>query len=312
MSNGDNSNSPATRSSREAVREKALRVHAQQSRARVARRSALVVGVVAAVAVVGVVVAWAVGSSTNRPQLSPTSSNGDGFTVTDVAGLASSQADLGDPSSGAAEATPEGEGTPAPTETATPVVDIQVYVDYLSPGAREWQMANSTQLASWVDDGAVALSFHPVSMLTAKSNGTKYSLRAASAAACVATYEPQTFFKFHTALLTQQPDVDSDGMSDADLANLAQASGAEDPKRIRTCIEDGAFTGWVKSATERAVSGIEGTDLALTGTPMVVVNGQQYVGDLADAAEFNQFVLTSASGAYQKAQTATPSPTATP
>jgi hypothetical protein len=53
----------------------------------------------------------------------------------------------------------------------------------------------------------------------------------------------------------------------------------------------------VKGATERAISGIPGTNgLTLTGTPMVVVNGQQYVGDMTDAAEFSQFVLTSASG----------------
>jgi hypothetical protein len=41
---------------------------------------------------------------------------------------------------------------------------------------------------------------------------------------------------------------------------------------------------------------------------MVVVNGQQYVGDMTDAAEFSQFVLTSASGAYYKSQTRRPRP----
>lgn len=312
MSSDDNSNTPATRSSREAVREKAVRVKAQQARMRVVRRSAFVAALVAAVAVVAVVVTWAVGSSVNRPQLSPSATSGDGFAVTDISGMASQQGDVVAPDATATEPAAEGEATPTPTATAAPVVEIQVYVDYLSPGAREWQLTNSAQLASWVNDGAVALSYHPVSMLTAKSNGTKYSLRAASAAACVATYEPELFFTFHNALLTQQPDVDSDGISDVKLADLAQASGAQDPKKIRRCIEDGSFTGWVKDSTERAVAGIEGTELALTGTPMVIVNGQQYVGDPTDAAEFAQFVLTSESGAYQKAQTATPTPTPTP
>ncbi|MGO8609434.1 DsbA family protein, partial [Rhizobium johnstonii] len=86
------------------------------------------------------------------------------------------------------------------------------------------------------------------------------------------TYEPATFFAFHTALLTQQPEVDSDGISDTKLADLAIASGVEDPKQIRTCIEDQSYTSWVKSATERAVTGIAGTELALTGSPMVIVN----------------------------------------
>lgn len=310
MSSDDTPNAP--RSSREAVREKAVQVQAQQSRARVLRRSALVAGVVAAVAVITVVVTWAVGSTAGRPQLSPGNTTADGFVVTDVTGLAPAAGDMTDPGAATPDATTEGEATPAPTETGTPVVDIQVYVDYLSPGAREWQLANSAQLTSWVGEGAVALSYHPVSMMTAKSNGTKYSLRAAGAAACVANYEPATFFKFHTALLTQQPEVDSDGISDDKLADLAIASGAEDPKQIRACVQDGAFTTWVKSATERAVGGISGTNLALTGTPMVIVNGQQYVGDLTDAAEFAQFVLTSASGAYQKSQTATPTATPSP
>lgn len=311
MSSDDTPNAPESRSSREAVREKALQVQAQQSRARVIRRSALVAGVVAAVAVVAVVVTWAVGSAAGRPQLSPSNTTADGFVVTDVSGLAQSPAEMSETDPADPTATPEGEATPTPdpSATAAPAVDIQVYVDYLSPGAREWQLANAAQLASWVDDGAVTLSYHPVSMLTAKSNGTKYSLRAASAAACVATYEPPTFFAFHNALLTQQPEVDSDGISDAKLADLAIASGAADPKKIRTCIEDEAYASWVKSATERAVTGIAGTDLALTGSPMVIVNGQQYLGDPKDPAEFSQFVLTSASGAYQKSQTATPSPT---
>lgn len=312
MSSDDSSNAPSSRSSREAVREKAVQVLAQQSRARVIRRSALAAGVVAAVAVIAVVVGWAVSSTLNRPQLSPSKAVADGFVVTDVTGLVQSQAELVDPDAASAAPTTEGEATPTPSATETPIVDIQVYVDYLSPGAREWQLANAAQLASWVSEGAVQLSYHPVSMLTAKSNGTKYSLRAAGAAACVATYEPATFFSFHGSLLTQQPEVDSDGISDAKLADLAIASGAEHPTRIRSCIEEETFTSWVKAATERAVSGIEGTDLALTGTPMVIVNGQQYVGDLTDPAEFAQFVLTSASGAYQKAQSATPTPSATP
>ena len=49
------------------------------------------------------------------------------------------------------------------------------------------------------------------------------------------------FFAFNNALLTQQPDVDSDGLTDAELADLAIASGATTPKVVRECIEDQAF-----------------------------------------------------------------------
>ncbi|SFI20825.1 MULTISPECIES: DsbA family protein [Microbacterium] len=308
----DTPNAPSPRDRREAVREKAQQVRAQQSRARLVRRSALALGAVAAVAALAVVVTWAVSSAMGRPQLSPQNLDDDGFAVTSITGSLSA------PAAGAvAEATPTPTPTPTPaaeeTEAAgVPAVEIDVYVDYLSPGAREWQIANAQQMSSWVNDGAVTLAYHPVSMLTAKSNGTKYSLRAAGAAACVATHSPATFFTFNSELLTRQPAVDSDGFSDEELADLAQAAGVEDPKTVRSCIRDSAYISWVKDATERAVSGIPGTDgLGLTGTPMILVNGQQYVGVLGDPAEFSQFVLTSASDAFYKTQ-ATPTPTVSP
>ncbi len=166
-----------------------------------------------------------------------------------------------------------------PGATEQPVVDIRVYVDYLSTGSHDFQVANVQQLSKWVTEGAATLTYYPVAMLTAKSNGTKYSLRAAAAAACVATHSPDTFFAFNNALLAEQPEVDSDGYTDAELADIAQARGAQSPKVVRSCIEEQAFASWAKSATERALQGLPETkDVALTGTPMVLVNGVPYVG----------------------------------
>ncbi len=322
MSN-DSPNTPVPRDRREAVREKAQQVHVRQSRARLARRVSLAVGVVAVVAAVAVVVTWTVSSAVNRPQLSPTNVTDDGFAITTAALSMSQVAPVPPdadslPAPTATEGAPA-EGTPAeappveptPTPTARPVVDIRVYVDYLSPGAREWQLANAKQLTSWVGEGAVTLSYHPVAMLTAKSNGTKYSLRAAGAAACVATHSPDTFFSFSNELLNRQPAVDADGFTDQQLAEIAIASGASEPKTLRTCIESETYAAWARAATERAVAGIPDTDgVSLTGTPMILVNGEPYVGALGDPAEFSQFVLSSASDEFYKTQA--PTPTATP
>ncbi|KAA9085368.1 DsbA family protein [Microbacterium radiodurans] len=302
---------------REAVREKAQQVHTRQSRARLARRSGLGVLALGAVAAVAVVVTWTVSTAGARPQLSPTNASGDGFVVADVvSGAVSSDltAEAAVPVPTETPEAAEAEATPAPSTSAAPPVEIRVYVDYLSAGARDWQVANAAQLTSWVDDGAVTLSYYPVAMLTAKSNGTKYSLRAASAAACVATNSPDAFFAFNNELLVRQPEVDTDGYSDVQLADMAQATGVDATKQVRECIESGSYAAWAKSATERAVAGIPETDgLSLTGTPMVLVNGKQYIGDMSDPAEFSQFVLTSASDAYYRsAPTPTPTPTATP
>ena len=97
------------------------------------------------------------------------------------------------------------------------------------------------------------------------------------------------------------------------MADLAIASGASTPKVVRACIEEEDFAGWAKSATDRALAGIPGTDdVALTGTPMILVNGTQYVGALDDPAEFSQFVLTIASDSYYKTASPPPTPTPTP
>jgi hypothetical protein len=313
----DESQNGAVSERRDAVREKAQQVQARQSRARLVRRTTLGAAVIAVLAVVAVVVTWTVSSSASKPMMSPENVVDDGFMVTGVTGVGITS-DLGEANGSVegvetASPTPEPaaeEPTPTPTATDTPAVDIRVYVDYLSTSSRDFQVANAPQLTEWVNDGAATLTYYPVAMLTAKSNGTKYSLRAAGASACVAQHAPDYFFAFNQALLTQQPEVDSDGYSDKELAALAIATGLDGAKVVRSCIEDQSYASWAKTATERALQELPDTDgMALTGTPMVLVNGTQYVGKLDDPKEFAQFVLTVASDAYYKA---TPSPTPTP
>ncbi|MDR7186940.1 MULTISPECIES: thioredoxin domain-containing protein [Microbacterium] len=307
----DESQNAAPSERRDAVREKAQQVKARQSRARLIRRTSLVAVALAFVAVIAVVVTWTVSSSASKPTMSPASGVDGGFVVTDVTGAGvADDSSAGGLVEGEASTTPETEPTPTSTPTDAPAVDIRVYVDYLSTGSREFQLANMKQLSQWIDDGAATLTYYPVAMLTAKSNGTKYSLRAAGAAACVAQHSPDYFFAFNDALLRQQPEVDSDGLSDDELATLAQATGLDGGKVVRACIEDQSYASWAKAATEQALKELPGTDgVALTGTPMVLVNGTQYVGKLDDPKEFAQFVLTIASDAYYKA---TPTPTPTP
>jgi protein-disulfide isomerase len=314
MSSDETPNVPAARNSREAVREKAQQVHAQLSRARLMRR--VIIGLVAAVAIgaVGTAVAFAVGSSMSKPVLSPSGMTGDGVTVNDVtlATGASGAAPAASPSPTSAAATP----TPKTTEKAAAPTEIHIYVDYLSAGASEFEKANARQLAGWIKEGAVTVTYHPIALLTASSNGTKYSLRAASAAACVVTYSPDQFFDYNHELLTDQPKVDSDGRTDVQLADLAVAVGVQNVKKVRSCIEGEDFIGWAKDATERALEGpLPGSkNLKLNNEALIVVGGEAYVGALNDPAEFSQFVLTTASDQYYGAvdPTPTPTPPATP
>jgi len=304
-------------STREAVREKAQLVQAKQARARLIRRSVVGVVIAAAVGAIGFGVYGAIGSVADEPVRQPTGMSQDGVLITAVNAAA-----------GAAEQLPLASATPTPepaaeatgTETdaftlADGAVDIHIYVDYLSPGAGEFQRANARQLAGWISEGAVAVTYHPVALLTANSNGTKYSQRAAAAAACVATHSPVQFYDFNHELLVGQPEVDTDGLGNVELADLAVAVGVKDSKLVRSCIEELHFATWAKDATARALEGpLVGTeDLALSTAPMVVIDGQTYVGALDSPAEFSQFVLTVASDAYYAKNPApTPSPSTTP
>lgn len=312
MSSDETPNVPTPRNSREAVREKAQKVHAQQSRARLMRR--IIIGAVAVVAVgaIGTAVTLAVSSQVSKPRLTPTGMQSDGVVVTDITAVAGSDELPASPAPDSSEASAPAE--PTPEATASDTVDIHVYVDYLSPDAGKFERANARQFAGWINEGAVTVSYHPVALLTASSNGTKYSLRSAAAAACVATHSPAQFYAFNHDLLDDQPEVGSDGFSDEELANLAGAVGVDNSKAVRSCIEDGDFVGWAKDATTRALDGpLAGSkDLVLTAAPMVVANGEAYVGALDDPAEFSQFVLSVASDASRATQSPTPSASSTP
>lgn len=310
MSSDETPNVPTPPNSREAVREKAQKVHAKQSRARIMRR--IIVGAVAVVAVgaVGTAVAMAVTSSVSKPTLNPTGMAADGIVVNAAPSVSTEdvpETPAPDAEGGAGETA---EPTPEPTASAA-AVDVHIYVDYLSPGAGDFERANARQLAGWINEDAVIVTYHPVSMLTASSNGTKYSLRSAAAAACVSTYSPAQFYPFNHELLIDQPEMDTDGRSDVELADLAIAVGVDDPKVVRNCIENGDFASWAKDATSRALEGplVGSEDLVLTSAPMVVVNGETYVGSLKDPVEFAQFVLTVASDT-EDSSSPTPTPTA--
>ncbi|MBS1672680.1 MAG: thioredoxin domain-containing protein [Actinobacteria bacterium] len=315
MSSDETPNVPTPSPSRAAVREKAQQVNAQQSRARIMRR--VIIGIVAVIVVgaAGGAVAWAVGSAVSKPTLSPSDLREGGVAVTksDVAAARAAATPTPSPTA-SGEPAPAAPSTEPSPKATTGTVDIHVYVDYLSPGAGDFERANARQLATWVDQDAATVTYHPVALLTANSNGTRYSLRAASAAACVATVQPGAFYAFNHALLVDQPKQDTDGRTDKQIAQLAGANGVKDADRIESCISDHTYDSWVKDATQQAVDGpLAGAKKgSLTGAPTIVVNGQIYAGSLTDAAEFSQFVLSVASDSYYGTPGPTLSPTPTP
>ena len=193
------------------------------------------------------------------------------------------------------------------------VIDIQLYVDYLCANCGTFEQNNSDQLRQWVESGAATLEIHPIALLTTKSAGTQYSLRAANAAACVAEFSPDAFFDFHNALFIDQPEEGTEGLSDDELIDRAQDAGVTNLSKIETCITKKRFSTWVQEATVRALNGpIPNADIAaITTAPTIIVDGKQfaYTKDF-DPKELALFVTDAAGDQYTG--TPTPTPTATP
>ena len=262
----DDSDKTMTNERRDAVREKAKRVNARIQRRTVARRAIIAVVIIAAVVAAGWWVWRSVAPELDRPVVLPKNISGDGIDVTSLV--------------------PEDE---RPEQVDEPF-DVDVYVDYLDPAAGTIESELGPEMYEWVDEGVISLTYHPVSLRAGESNGTQYSTRAAGAVMCVVSESPRAFSDFNTALLTNQPEVSTEGHTDAELADIAAESGAEG---VADCITDRTYAPWVSEATDRALAGsIPGTDGVALSAPVVVVDGAVYDGALDDAAEFSQFLFT--------------------
>jgi hypothetical protein len=201
---------------------------------------------------------------------------------------------------------------PVPSAANPPeVVDIQLYVDYLCTDCAAFQQSNDEQLRSWVESGAATVEIHPLALLTTKSAGSQYSLRAASVAACVADLSPDHFWDFHVALLTNQPEQGTEALTDDEIMQRAEAAGVSALGQIRRCVAESRFRSWVKAATVRALEGpIPNADIAAIDDELtVLVNGQvfPYTKDF-DPAELAQFVVQAAGDAFSSNPTPTPGP----
>lgn len=173
------------------------------------------------------------------------------------------------------------DASPVATPANAPdVADITLFVDYLCPICGQFEAANASVIDDLLARGAATVEIHPIAILTNRSQGTQYSLRAANAAACMANYYPNSFLTFHKALYANQPGEGTPGLTDDQLIGFAQQAGAGPD--IASCINDQEFKDWVKASTERAISGdvaINNLDKkfhGVTGTPTIVINGMQY------------------------------------
>jgi protein-disulfide isomerase len=267
---------PTRSEQREAARAKAKAMREQQKKGDKRNRILIQIGIVTSVLVASGAIAFAVFSASTQTQAVPVNATfNDGVKV----------------GSGLQVFTPQF----TPPETQSNPVEILVYVDYQCPICAIFELPNSEQLKNWVSTGAATLELHPISFLDGRGSPNAFSSRAANASLCVADYSPDNFFAYNTRLFQSQPAESQPGPDNADMIAFAQEVGATNIEQISSCINSKMFGSFIKNATERALSQpIPGTDLRVTGTPAVFVNGQQYTwstpDELASPARFAQFV----------------------
>ncbi len=284
---------------RTAAKERARELRDQHRKQERRRRLGLQLGLLGGILIVIGVVAVTLLTMNQKPSTGPANMNTDGIRIAEGLEAVRTPGLRAGATPVAPAANPEG------------VIDIRIYVDYLCANCAEFDQNNSEQIRRWVDSGAATLEIHPIAILSAKSSGTQYSLRAANAAACVAEYSPNAFLDFHESLFVDQPAEGSEGLTDAQLLERAVAAGAGPAKKLHECIETRRFSAWVLESTARALNGpVPRADIpAITTVPTVIVDGKQflYTKDF-DPKELALFV-TEASGGHNKG---TPTPTPTP
>ncbi len=184
-------------------------------------------------------------------------------------------------------------------------VDVTVYVDYMCPACGAFEQENGMMLENYVGSGDVQLEVYPINFLDGQSLGTKYSTRAANLLACVVEQQPDFAFAVHERLLSPdvQPAQGTPGLDDKQLIQEAKAAGVEPTSKLQSCVRDRSFAGFFDANREAAFSGIvgleegaqliassdpatgaitgmqpEGKPQQLSSTPLVIVNGQQWYG----------------------------------
>lgn len=156
-----------------------------------------------------------------------------------------------------------------PFGEATAPVTVTVYEDFMCPFCGDFEAASRDVLHKYVADGDVQVHYRVLSFLDSASSGANYSTRAMSALGVVLDSSgPEVAGKFHDLLYDNQPEEGTEGLSDAQLVDLAVEAGA-DKADVQGPIEAVKFEQWVKNATD--ASSKDG----VSSTPTVLVDGKK-------------------------------------
>lgn len=165
-------------------------------------------------------------------------------------------------------------------------VKVDIYLDFMCPYCGQFERANSADLNAVVEDGSAQLRIHAMSFLDQASQGTKFSTRAANAFVTVGKNEPDKVLAFNNILFENQPEENSAGLSDAQIADFARQAGVSNDTVAQFAA--GANNSFVESTTKNAFAN------GVSGTPTVKINDTKFPGDMYTAGPLKAAIAEAA------------------
>lgn len=148
-------------------------------------------------------------------------------------------------------------------------VTVDVYEDFMCPICNNFEKASGATIKQLITDKKITVRYHTVAILDDSSNGTKYSTRAAGAAAAAAI--EGKFVEYHDVLYANQPSEGSNGLDNAKLISLGKSVGLTS-STFADAVNNKTYDGWVSTVTDTFAS------RGYSGTPTIVVAGKQVEG----------------------------------
>jgi protein-disulfide isomerase len=148
-------------------------------------------------------------------------------------------------------------------------VKVDLYEDFMCPICNNFEKTSGATVKQLVAANKITVQYHTVAILDDSSSGTKYSTRAAGAAAAAAT--EGKFIEYHDVLYANQPKEGSTGLTNAKLIDLGKSVGLTDTAFVNA-VDQQTYDPWVATVTNQF------SQRNFTGTPTIVVNGKVLQG----------------------------------
>ena len=167
--------------------------------------------------------------------------------------------------------------SPAGTVKTAGVPHVVTYIDWSCPVCKQFEEVYSSKLEALVASGKATLEIHPIAILDTHYLTSGYSTRAANVAACVANFEPKKFLAVQTEFYANQPDEDTNGLTNAQILGLVKDAGATNAS-VTNCVNNESYKDWVTANTNRttAVKALIDPSTGYFDTPTIFINGKRW------------------------------------